>query len=166
MAKYAVKIRGKFTSDDGLEIDMGEIGQRSWWELPLPPCPDCGGDVVWWEAGYVPGTRRCIGAPIGGPVTNPILDRRVPVIGATEQEDDLRDGQRPLLPAWQRMRVLSLYAERRECPEGRVGEIDRELIAILEDSITREYPAEGGCGSLFSVQCRSGRAILRRERLF
>ena len=31
--------------------------------VPLPPCPDCGGDLVWYEAGYTPGTRKCMGKP-------------------------------------------------------------------------------------------------------
>ena len=26
-----------------------------------PPCPDCGGAIVWAEAGGVPGSRRCVG---------------------------------------------------------------------------------------------------------
>ena len=26
-----------------------------------PPCPDCGGEIVWNEAGQVPGTRMCAG---------------------------------------------------------------------------------------------------------
>lgn len=41
-----------------IEIDMGPI-TSSIWDLPLPKCPDCGGEVVWAEAGYVPGTREC-----------------------------------------------------------------------------------------------------------
>ena len=32
----------------------------AWWDVPLPPCPDCGGGIVWAEAGYVPGARRCV----------------------------------------------------------------------------------------------------------
>ncbi len=50
--------------------------------IPLPLCPDCGGDLVWWEAGYVPGTRNCVGLPHGGRPTNPMLDARVPGTGA------------------------------------------------------------------------------------
>ncbi len=26
-----------------------------------PPCPDCGGEIAWSEAGHVPGTRKCTG---------------------------------------------------------------------------------------------------------
>ena len=46
--------------DDGLRIDMGPV-TGAWWDVPLPACPDCGGVVVWSEAGYVPGTRECTG---------------------------------------------------------------------------------------------------------
>ena len=49
---------------DTIQIPMGPVGEGAWWDVPLPPCPDCGGDLVWWEAGYVPGTRRCLGAPL------------------------------------------------------------------------------------------------------
>lgn len=42
------------------EIIAGPITD-AWWDVPLPPCPDCGGDLVWHEAGYVPGTRICMG---------------------------------------------------------------------------------------------------------
>lgn len=69
-------IRGEYVDVDseGLEWPCGPC-IASWWDVPLPPCPDCGGDVVWWEAGYVPGTRRCVGKPIrksgGQPAYNP-----------------------------------------------------------------------------------------------
>ena len=46
--------------DDGLRIDLGDV-VGAWYEIPLPPCPDCGGTLVWAEAGYVPGTRQCTG---------------------------------------------------------------------------------------------------------
>lgn len=47
-------------------INLGAVRPeyRTWWEVPLPQCPECGGDIVWFEAGYVPGTRKCMGAPI------------------------------------------------------------------------------------------------------
>ena len=47
-------------ADDGLRVDLGVIGRRTWWEVPLPPCPDCGGHVVWYEAGFVPGTPAVV----------------------------------------------------------------------------------------------------------
>jgi hypothetical protein len=46
-----------------VEVVAGPVTSY-WWDVPLPPCPDCGGDLVWYEAGYVPGARRCMGAPI------------------------------------------------------------------------------------------------------
>lgn len=51
------------TRENDVEIDMGPV-TGTWWDVPLPPCPDCGGAVVWYEAGYVPGTRKCVGQPI------------------------------------------------------------------------------------------------------
>jgi hypothetical protein len=63
---YQVRIRDELTEDDGLALDLGPLGPgEAWWEKPLPPCPDCGGALVWFEAGYVPGTRKCLGAAIG-----------------------------------------------------------------------------------------------------
>jgi len=59
-------VRGVYVdATDELAIDLpyGPVTD-AWWDVPLPQCPDCGGDVVWWEAGYVPGTRRCVGAPL------------------------------------------------------------------------------------------------------
>lgn len=65
MSEYSVMIRGESAEDDGLSIDMGEIRLgRPWWNISLPTCPDCGGDLVWYEAGHVPGTRKCMGQPI------------------------------------------------------------------------------------------------------
>ena len=29
------------------------------WRISYVPLPDCKGDLEWFEAGYVPGTRRC-----------------------------------------------------------------------------------------------------------
>lgn len=63
MSDYRVQIKGELTDDDGLDIDMGGI-DGAWWTVPLPACPDCGGDLVWYEAGYVPGTRKCMGQPV------------------------------------------------------------------------------------------------------
>lgn len=163
MSEYHVLIKGEPADDDGLSIDMGAVGRRSWWDVPLPPCPDCGGDLVWYEAGYVPGTRKCIGEPIGGRVTNPIMDRRVPYIGLGG-DDDVRNGRPPRLATWERLRILSLYGERSVCDDGRVAEIDAELLRLLDGSIQREYLEDGGCGSMFSVKCADGRAALCREQ--
>lgn len=62
MSEYQVKIRGEYADDDGLRIEMPKTEpHQAWYEIDLPPCPDCGGDIIWWEAGYVPGTRKCNG---------------------------------------------------------------------------------------------------------
>lgn len=57
------QFQGDIVSADDVEnvsIDMGVIGTLdSCWDLPLPQCPDCGGEIVWAENGYVPGTREC-----------------------------------------------------------------------------------------------------------
>lgn len=46
-------------ADGGMaEVDLGPA-DTAWWEVPLPCCFDCRGDLRWCEAGYVPGTRRC-----------------------------------------------------------------------------------------------------------
>ena len=57
MTAYQVRIRGRTRrQDDGLVIDMGACAPgQAWWEIPLPPCPDCGGDLVWFEAGTCQG---------------------------------------------------------------------------------------------------------------
>ena len=65
MADYTVLTKGEYAQDDGLCIEMPRQGDLRWYELLLPPCPDCGGDLVWAEAGYVPGTRKCMGRPVG-----------------------------------------------------------------------------------------------------
>lgn len=51
---------------DSLEVPLGPVGARHgpWWQLPLPACPDCRkGVIIWWEAGLVPGARKCVGPP-------------------------------------------------------------------------------------------------------
>jgi hypothetical protein len=58
-----VIIRGERVDADksnDLAIDLGPV-TGAWWDVPLPPCPDCGGGlIIWHEAGYVPGTRQCV----------------------------------------------------------------------------------------------------------
>lgn len=68
-----VCIRGEDAEPDGLTVEMGPV-TGAWWEVPLPACPDCGDDLVWWEAGYVPGTRKCLGKPIGEKDGQPTYD--------------------------------------------------------------------------------------------
>ena len=61
MAEYQVKIRGEYADDDGFRLDMPRTEPfQAWYEIPLPACPDCGGNIVWAEAGHVPGTRQCV----------------------------------------------------------------------------------------------------------
>jgi hypothetical protein len=43
-----------------LELLAGPV-VTTWWEVPLPACPDCGGSLAWAEAGLVPGARECSG---------------------------------------------------------------------------------------------------------
>jgi hypothetical protein len=60
-----IRIRGKDREPrptDAVHVNMGLVSARTaWWDIPLPPCPDCGGELVWDEAGHVPGTRLCMG---------------------------------------------------------------------------------------------------------
>jgi len=62
MSEYEVKIRGEYVADDGLSIRLEESAPGT---VVMPPCPDCGGDVVCSQAGYVPGTVACVGPPVG-----------------------------------------------------------------------------------------------------
>ena len=57
---YEVQVGEMMTPDDGLRIDMGPV-TGAWYDVPLPSCPDCGADLMWFEAGYVPGPRQCAG---------------------------------------------------------------------------------------------------------
>lgn len=59
--QYKVRIKGKLTKDDGWREDR----PNNWDDNQQGVCPDCGGDWLWYEAGYVPGTRKCLGQPIG-----------------------------------------------------------------------------------------------------
>ena len=53
-------IQDQCAPDDGWSIDLGQLPpDTAWWDVSLPACPDCCGLVVWYEAGYVPGTRKC-----------------------------------------------------------------------------------------------------------
>jgi hypothetical protein len=66
MNAYQVQIWGELTDDDFWELDLGQVPpETAWYEVPLPRCPDCGGDLVWDEAADGPGTCKCAGKPIG-----------------------------------------------------------------------------------------------------
>jgi hypothetical protein len=63
--EYTVRIKGQPADEDDLEIDMGRLQlDQAWWQVPLPACPDCGGDIAWDETEYVAGTRKCLGSPV------------------------------------------------------------------------------------------------------
>ena len=48
-------------NDCCLEIENPDQQRQSTEPDRYPPCPDCGGTIVWAEAGGVPGSRRCVG---------------------------------------------------------------------------------------------------------
>jgi len=58
--QHSTIIEGRPATDDGWTWSTNHPRDRAWWEIELPPCPDCGGILIWWEAGYIPGTRRCL----------------------------------------------------------------------------------------------------------
>lgn len=61
---YLVRIQQNLIEDDGWYQELVLNENEAWYNAELPSCPDCGGDLVWFEAGYVPGTRKCLGKPI------------------------------------------------------------------------------------------------------
>jgi len=148
--KYFTIVKNEEQKDDGLRIDMGSV-KTAWWCVPLPNCPDCGGHVVWWEAEYVSGTRKCLGHPKNEPTS--ILDARVP-----------QPGNYPNEVAEQ---VERLIQRRNTCPDEEVAKIDLEILRLLRPwTEGLQYDTKGGCGSLFSVQSENGRVYLRRERFY
>lgn len=161
MSEHTCIIRGETAEDDGLEIDMGPT-HGDWATVPLPRCPDCGGDLIWWEAGYVPGTRRCVGAPVGGRPANPMLDARVPLPDGCEY----RGRPNVRLPADVADQARALFARRNTCTDQEVYAIDEQILALLRPWIRLEYAQAGGCGSMFSVQSHAGQCSLRRERFY
>jgi uncharacterized protein (DUF983 family) len=56
---HQVVIGDRYCRDDGLELTLD--APNGWDDCQAGACPDCGGEWVWYEAGYVPGTRRCNG---------------------------------------------------------------------------------------------------------
>ena len=66
MNSYQVRIWGELTHDDFWELDLGQVPPETpWYEVSLPQCPDCGGDLVWDEANHGPGSLKCAGRRIG-----------------------------------------------------------------------------------------------------
>lgn len=103
---YCVVTRGERRADDGFRAEI-LVDPDDWWKnLQSGECPDCGGTWVHWEAGYVPGTRRCVGQPTGY-VTNPTMSDPMPefdpaggcgsmftVLGARYDDDGGDDAKR------------------------------------------------------------------------
>ena len=59
---YQVQIGEELAADDGWQQPLVRQEEtQAWWDVPLPACPDCSEELVWYEAGYVPGTRKCQG---------------------------------------------------------------------------------------------------------
>ena len=59
--EFVFTVRGRniaATSENDVCLPIYEISTE---QFEYPACPDCGGKIVWAEAGGVPGTRRCIG---------------------------------------------------------------------------------------------------------
>jgi len=63
--EYLVRLKDEETEDDNLRVEIPLDVDDFWRNLQSGTCPDCGGTWVWWEAGYVPGTRKCVGRPVG-----------------------------------------------------------------------------------------------------
>ena len=98
-----------------------------------------------------------MGLPIGGRPTNPMTDGRVP-----RPDSELRAP----VPTRLEARVRSLLAERDNCTDERVVEIDHALITMLYPWCALSYHPDSGCGSMFRVQTRNMRAFLERERFY
>jgi len=131
-------------------IEMGFVGDGAWWEILLPPCPKCGGDLVWYEAGYVPGTRKCMGIPLKDEITS-VLDARLPQPPYKEVDsDNIR----------QIVSIIGKY--RNVCKEDELQEVDGVLIRLLMPYRQRRYDPANGCGEIYQVEVENGHAILYR----
>lgn len=135
-----VMYRGEYVDlDDAPEFDppiLGYITARaSEWDFPLPPCPDCGGSVVWAEAGYVPGARACIACgsvfvlcvhhvrDSRGEKPASVLDDRVMSL--------LDDAQNGHLPSNIRERASKLWQRRNTCPDVAVPAVSTMMIDLV-----------------------------------
>ncbi len=153
MSEYHVIIKGEPADDDGLTITLpGD----SWDYAQEGICPDCGATWFWFEAGHVPGTRKCIGRPIE-PIGT-LMDRRVP------QPNDY-DAYH--VPSWVQEEVSELYRERNTANNSAVEDIDRKIIMRLGGYISPPVRYDdSGCGSYFSVQQDEKRWYIQRERMY
>jgi hypothetical protein len=41
-----------------VELSLGVL-RSPLWDVPLPPCPDCGGTLAWTRPGNAPAAQRC-----------------------------------------------------------------------------------------------------------
>ena len=71
---YKVYKQGQYQEDDGFEQILPSTPNQAWYAVALPPCPDCGGTLVWYEAGHVPGARKCMGKLIVSEDDRPVFD--------------------------------------------------------------------------------------------
>ena len=131
-------------------VDLGPVGDRAWWEVPLPPCPKCGGDLVWYEAGYVPGTRKCLGKEMPPEITS-ILDARLPQPPYSEIPLNLRSA----------MGIMQKY--RNTCEDEEVKDVDVAIIDLLLPYRAKRYSQEGGCGEIYQIVVENGHVILYRD---
>lgn len=52
-------VRGSLLDDaPDIDVPMGSL-RGTWWDLPLPPCPDCGGTLAWSRVGSAQSARLC-----------------------------------------------------------------------------------------------------------
>jgi hypothetical protein len=66
MNAHRQQIWGELTDDAQGTPDVGDPPpDTEWYEVPLPRCPDRGGDPVWDEADDGPGSLKCAGRPNG-----------------------------------------------------------------------------------------------------
>jgi hypothetical protein len=66
------QICGEVTDDAQWKPDLGDPPSETvWYEVSLPQCPDCGGDLVWDEANNGPGSLKCAGRRIGSRDSRP-----------------------------------------------------------------------------------------------
>lgn len=62
MANQQVKIKGQLAQDDGYEFQLGKVDEserRTWWDIPMPPCPDCGQVLSGDEAAHATSPIEC-----------------------------------------------------------------------------------------------------------
>ena len=70
---YQGGIWGELSDDDQGKPNLGDPPpDTEWYEVPLPRCPDCGGDLVWDEAADGPRSLKCAGRSIGSCDGRPI----------------------------------------------------------------------------------------------